>query len=29
MCADGRPIDPSPSIDQAIDAGYPWLEIKC
>ncbi|UGY23072.1 hypothetical protein HU675_0034715 [Bradyrhizobium septentrionale] len=29
MGADGGPIDPSPSIDQAINAGYPWLEIRC
>ncbi|MCC8976499.1 hypothetical protein [Bradyrhizobium brasilense] len=29
MWADGGPVDPSQSIDQAINAGYPWLEIKC
>jgi hypothetical protein len=29
MWADGQPIDPSPSIDQAINGGYPWLEIEC
>ncbi|MGL3104925.1 hypothetical protein [Bradyrhizobium sp. BR 1432] len=29
MWADGTPIDPSPSIDQAINGGYPWLEIEC
>lgn len=29
MWAAGGPIDPSPSIDQAINAGYPWLEIRC
>ena len=29
LWADGGPIGPSPSIDQAINAGYPWLEIKC
>jgi hypothetical protein len=23
------PIDPSPTIDQAINGGYPWLEIAC
>ncbi|MCC8947420.1 hypothetical protein H8A97_20435, partial [Bradyrhizobium sp. Arg62] len=28
MWADGGPVDPSPSIDWAIKAGYPWLEIK-
>jgi hypothetical protein len=29
MWADGGPIDPSPTVDQAINGGYPWLEIKC
>jgi hypothetical protein len=29
MWANGEPIDPSPIIDQAIDDGYPWLEIEC
>ena len=29
MWADGGPIDPSPSIDQAINGGYAWLEIRC
>ena len=29
MWRDGGPIDPSPTIDQAINGGYPWLEIKC
>jgi hypothetical protein len=29
MWSDGRPIDPSPTVDQAINGGYPWLEIKC
>lgn len=29
MWSDGRPIDPSPSIDQAVNGGYPWLEIEC
>ncbi|MDH2385478.1 hypothetical protein [Bradyrhizobium sp. CER78] len=29
MWADGGPIDPSPTIDQAVDGGYPWLEIEC
>src|ERR1700752_4848798 len=29
MWADGEPIDPSPTIDQAINGGYPWLEIPC
>ena len=26
---DGEPIDPSPTIDQAINGGFPWLEIQC
>lgn len=29
MLADGGPIDPSPTIDQAINGGYSWLEIEC
>jgi phage FluMu protein Com len=29
MWADGGPIDPSPTIDQTIVSGYPWLEIEC
>ena len=29
MWADGEPIDPSPTIDQAINGGHPWLEIQC
>jgi len=29
MWCDGGPIDPSPTIDQAINGGFPWLEIKC
>jgi hypothetical protein len=29
MWADGEPIDPSPTIDQAVNGGYPWLEIEC
>jgi hypothetical protein len=28
MWSDGGPIDPSPTIDQAINGGFPWLEIK-
>jgi len=28
-CTRWRTDRPSPSIDQAINAGYPWLEIKC
>jgi phage FluMu protein Com len=29
MWADGGPIDPSPTVDQAISGGHPWLEIEC
>lgn len=29
MWADGQPIDPSPTVDQAINGGFPWLEIEC
>ncbi|SRR5579871_1111575 len=29
MWSDGGPIDPSPRIGQAINGGYPWLEIEC
>ena len=29
MWADGGPIDPSPLIDQAINGGFPWLQIEC
>ena len=29
MWADGGPIDPSPTIGQAINGGYTWLEIAC
>src|ERR1700738_431658 len=29
MWSDVGPIDPSPTIDQAINGGFPWLEIKC
>jgi hypothetical protein len=28
MWSDGEPIDPSPTIDQAINDGFPWLEIR-
>jgi phage FluMu protein Com len=28
MWSDGEPIDPSPTIDQAVN-GFPWLEIQC
>src|ERR1700730_8089775 len=29
MWSDGGPIDPSPTIDQAINGGFPWLQIEC
>jgi hypothetical protein len=29
MWSDDGPIDPSPTIDQAINGGFPWPEIKC
>jgi hypothetical protein len=29
MWSDGEPIDPSPTVDQAINGGFPWLEILC
>ena len=29
MWADGGPIDPSPTIDQALNGGYAWIEIEC
>jgi phage FluMu protein Com len=29
MWSDGEPIDPSPTVDQAISGGFPWLEIQC
>ncbi|GAA0004713.1 hypothetical protein BDS110ZK4_60840 [Bradyrhizobium diazoefficiens] len=29
MWANGGPVDPSPTIDQAINAAYSCLEIKC
>lgn len=29
MWADGGPIDPSPTIDQAVNGGYSSLEIEC
>jgi hypothetical protein len=29
MWSDGGPIDPSPTIDQAINGGYAFLEIEC
>lgn len=29
MWADGGPIDPSPTIDQAVNGGYSSLQIEC
>ena len=29
MWANGGPIDPSPTVDQAINGGYAWLELEC
>lgn len=29
MWANGGPIDPSPTVDQAINGGHAWLEIEC
>ncbi|MDB5620416.1 hypothetical protein [Tardiphaga sp.] len=29
MWADGEPIDPSLTIEQAANGGYPWLQIEC
>ena len=29
MWAAGEPIDPSPTVDQAINGGYAWLQIEC
>ncbi len=29
MWADGEPIDPSPTVDQAINGGYTCLKIEC
>ena len=29
MWADGEPIDPSPTIDQAVNGGFTWLQIQC
>src|SRR4029450_3115687 len=29
MWSDGEPIDPSPTIDQAVNGGFTWLEIEC
>jgi hypothetical protein len=29
MWSDGGPVDPSPTVDQAINGGFRWLEIEC
>ena len=26
---DGEPLDPSPTVDQAVNGSHPWLEIEC
>jgi hypothetical protein len=29
MWSDGESTDPAPTIDQAVNGGFPWLEIQC
>jgi hypothetical protein len=29
MWSVGGPIDPSPTIGEALNGGYPWLEVQC
>lgn len=29
MWSEGGPADPSPTIGQAINGGFPWLEVEC
>jgi len=29
MWSDGGPAQPPPTIEQAINGGYPWLEVQC
>jgi hypothetical protein len=29
MWSAGRPVGPSPTIAEAINGGYPWLEVQC
>ena len=29
MWANGGPVDPSPTIDQAVNGSYGWLQIQC
>src|SRR3984893_2849504 len=29
MWSDAQPIHPSTTIDQAVNGGFPWLEIRC
>src|SRR3978361_1273836 len=29
MWSDGGPLDPSPTVEQAINGGFAWLEIEC
>jgi hypothetical protein len=28
MWSDGEPFDPSPTIDQAVNGGFPWLGAR-
>lgn len=29
MWSDGGPVDPSTTVDEAINGGFSWLEIEC
>src|ERR1041384_8487615 len=29
MWSAGGPVDPSPTIGEALNGGYPWLEVQC
>jgi hypothetical protein len=29
MWSDGGPAQPSPTIGQALNGGFPWLEVRC
>jgi hypothetical protein len=29
MWSDGGPAQPSPTIGQAVNGGFPWFEVKC
>src|ERR1700685_2307767 len=28
MWSDGEPVAPSPTVDQAVKGGFPWLEVR-